>query len=73
MGYQVALAALELKRDMELSLTQNQVTATSPRQSRGLVGWVVDNTSIGAGTTVASYTGNTGTTDGTTAPSWSRS
>jgi hypothetical protein len=42
------------------------VTATSPRQLRGLVGWVVDNVDIGAGTTVASYTGNTGTTDGTT-------
>jgi hypothetical protein len=66
LGYQVSLAALELKRDQESSLTQNQVTATSPRQLRGLVGWVVDNVDIGAGTTVASYTGNTGTTDGTT-------
>lgn len=65
MGYQMALAALELKRDMELGLTQNNVTATSPRQSRGLLGWVVDNTSIGAGTTLASYTGNTAQTDGT--------
>jgi hypothetical protein len=65
MGYQMALAALELKRDMELGLTQNNVTATSPRQSRGLLGWVVDNVSIGAGTTVASYTGNTAQTDGT--------
>lgn len=65
MGYQMALAALELKRDMEFGLTQNNVTATSPRQSRGLLGWVVDNVSIGAGTTVASYTGNTAQTDGT--------
>jgi len=65
MGYQMALAALELKRDMELGLTQNNVTATSPRQSRGLLGWIVDNTSIGAGTTLASYTGNTAQTDGT--------
>lgn len=65
MGYQMALAALELKRDMEFGLTQNNVTATSPRQSRGLLGWVVDNTSTGAGTTLASYTGNTAQTDGT--------
>jgi hypothetical protein len=66
LGYQVSLASLELKRDMELGLTQNQVLATSPRQSRGLLGWVVDNTSKASDTTLASYTGNTGTTDGTT-------
>ena len=65
MGYQMALAALELKRDMELGLTQNNVTATSPRQSRGLLGWVVDNTSKASDTTLASYTGNTAQTDGT--------
>ena len=65
MGYQMAMKALELKRDMELGLTQNNVTGTSPRSSRGLLGWVVDNTSIGAGTTLSSYTGNTGQTDGT--------
>jgi hypothetical protein len=64
MGYQVALASLELKRDMELGLTQNDVLATSPRQSRGLLGWVVDNTSNGGGT-LASYTANTGNTNGT--------
>lgn len=65
MGYQMALAALELKRDMEFGLTQNNVTATSPRQSRGLLGWVVDNTSKASDTTLASYTGNTAQTDGT--------
>lgn len=65
LAYQLSLASLELKRDMEFGLTQNAVSATSPRQSRGLVGWVVDNVSIGAGTTVASYTGNTAQTDGT--------
>lgn len=65
LAYQLSLASLELKRDMEFGLTQNAVSATSPRQSRGLVGWVVDNTSIGAGTTVASYTSNTAQTDGT--------
>ena len=65
MAYQLSMASLELKRDMETGLTQNQTTATSPRQSRGLTGWIVDNANIGAGTTLASYTGNTGTTDGT--------
>lgn len=67
LAYQVSLASLELKRDMEFGLTQNDVSATSPRKSRGLVGWVVDNTSKDSGTTLASYTGNTGATDsGTT-------
>lgn len=65
MAYQLSLASLELKRDMELGLTQNNVTATSPRQSRGLLGWVVDNTSKASDTTLASYTGNTAQTDGT--------
>lgn len=66
MGYQLSLASLELKRDMELGLTQNNVTATSPRQSRGLLGWVVDNVNKALDTTLASYTGNTAQTDGTT-------
>jgi hypothetical protein len=66
MGYQTALASLEIKRDMELGLTQNDVSATSPRQSRGLLGWVVDNSSNGGGAYVAaSYTSNTGQTNGT--------
>ena len=65
MAYQLSMVSLELKRDMETGLTQNQVTATSPRQSRGLTGWVVDNTSKDSGTTLASYSGNTATTDGT--------
>lgn len=65
--YQVMLKGLELKRDIEFGLTQNDVTATAPRKARGLLGWTVDNTSKDAGTTLASYTGNTGVTDsGTT-------
>jgi hypothetical protein len=64
MAYQISLKGMELKRDMEFGLTQNDVTATSPRQSRGLLGWVVDNTSNGGGT-LASYTANTGNTNGT--------
>jgi len=64
MAYQMSLAALELRRDMESSATQLDVTATVPRQSRGLVGWVVDNVNRNGGT-LASYTGNTGRTKGT--------
>lgn len=64
MGYQVGLASLEIKRDMESSLCQLDVTATSPRQSRGLRGWVVDNVNNNGGT-LASYTSNTGYTAGT--------
>lgn len=64
LAYQLSLASLELKRDMELGLTQNDVLATSPRQSRGLRGWVVDNVNNNGGT-LASYTGNTGYTAGT--------
>jgi hypothetical protein len=66
MGYQTALKGLEIRRDMEFGITQNDVLATSPRKSRGLLGWAVDNVSKDAGTTLASYTGNTGVTDGTT-------
>jgi hypothetical protein len=64
LAYQMSLASLEIKRDMELGLTQNDVLATSPRQSRGLRGWVVDNVSNNGGT-LASYTANTGDTPGT--------
>lgn len=67
MNYQMALKGLELRRDIEFGLTQNDVTATAPRKSRGLLGWTVDNTSKDAGTTLASYSGNTAVTDsGTT-------
>lgn len=64
LAYQLSLASLELRRDMESSATQLDVTATAPRQSRGLVGWVVDNVNRNGGT-LASYTGNTGRTKGT--------
>ncbi|MEN9885685.1 MAG: hypothetical protein RL758_263 [Pseudomonadota bacterium] len=67
MGYQMAMASFELKRDMEFGLTQNNVASTSPRRSRGLVGWIVDNVDTGAGYVAASYTGNTAQTDGTLA------
>ena len=65
LAYQLSLASLELRRDMESSATQLGVTATSPRQSRGLIGWCVDNTNKASDTTLASYSGNTDKTDGT--------
>lgn len=64
LAYQLSLAALELRRDMESSATQLDVSATAPRQARGLVGWVVDNVDRNGGA-LASYTGNTGRTKGT--------
>ena len=64
LAYQLSLASLELKRDMESSATQLDVTATAPRQSRGLRGWVVDNVNNNGGT-LASYVSNTGYTAGT--------
>lgn len=65
MGYQMALRALELKRDMEFALTQNSTAGTSPRTSRGLVGWAGDNIDSGVGYAAPSYTANTAQTDGT--------
>jgi hypothetical protein len=64
LAYQLSLASAELKRDMEFDLTQRDVSATSPRASRGLRGWVVDNVNNNGGT-LASYTSNTGYTAGT--------
>lgn len=68
LAYQLSMISLELKRDMEFAITQNDVIGTSPRQSRGLRGWLVDNKSSGASYVAPSvYTGNgtTATTDGT--------
>lgn len=65
LAYQMTLSSLELRRDMESSATQLDVLATSPRQSRGLLGWVVDNTSVGVGNTLSNYINNTGNTNGT--------
>ena len=67
MAYQMSLAALELRRDMEFGLTQNSTAAASPRGTRGLVGWAGDNVDAGAGYVAPVYTTATGTaqTDGT--------
>lgn len=65
MGYQMAMSALELKRDMELGLTQNGTAATAPRTSRGLVGWAGDNVDAGVGYVAPNYVTNVAQTDGT--------
>ena len=60
LGYQVSLASLELKRDMETALCQNDLSVGgATRRSRGLRGWVVDNVNRNSGT-LASYTANGG-------------
>ena len=64
LAYQLSLASAEIKRDMEFGLTQNDVSATAPRKSRGLRGWVVDNVNNNGGT-LASYVNNTGYSTGT--------
>lgn len=68
LGYQLSLASLELKRDMEFGLTQNNVTATAPRQTRGLVGWMgdnVDGATAGTAYVAPNYVTNVAQTDGT--------
>lgn len=68
LGYQISLASLELRRDMESSLTQNTVTATSPRALRGLPGWAgdnVDGATAGTAYVAPDYVNNTAQTDGT--------
>lgn len=69
MAYQMSLSALELKRDIEFGLTQNNTAAASPRTTRGLIGWAGDNVDAGVGYAAPVYTTATGTaqTDGTQA------
>lgn len=67
LAYQMALKMKELKNDMEVALTQNNVTATSPRQLRGLPGWAGDNVDAGAGYVAPNYVTNVAQTDGTQA------
>lgn len=66
MVYQLAMISMELKRDMEVGLTSNNVTIAAPRQSRGLVGWAGDNTDAGVGYVAPNYITNVAQTDGTT-------
>jgi hypothetical protein len=69
LSYQITLKGEEIKRDMEVALTQNTVTvtgnATTARQLRGLEGWIKTNNSLGAGGAAPDYLTNTAPTDGT--------
>jgi hypothetical protein len=72
LAYQLSLKGLELRRDMETALTQNSTTvtgdATTPRQLRGLEGWIATNNSLSTGAVAGvapSYATNTAATDGT--------
>ena len=67
MGYQMSMASLELKRDIELGLTNNNIIGSTPRLSRGLVGWAGDNVDAGVGYVAPNYVTNTAQTDGTLA------
>lgn len=69
LAYQLSLKGLELKRDMEVALTQNATTVTGSstvaRQLRGLEGWVATNNDLGVGGAAPNYGTNTAATDGT--------
>lgn len=66
LAYQVSLRSLEMKRDMEFGLTQNNVASTTPRRSRGMVGWMdAANVDAGAGYVAPNYVTNVAQTDGT--------
>lgn len=65
MAYQMSLKSLELKTDIEFAITRNSVAATSPRQTRGMVGWLGDNINSGVGYVAPNYITNVTQTDGT--------
>lgn len=66
MAKQMALKSAEMKLDLEFALTRNGVSASGPRQMRGLVGWMVGaNVSSGAGYVAPNYVTNVAQTDGT--------
>ena len=66
LAYQVSLKSLEMKRDMEFGLTQNNVASTTPRRSRGMVGWMdAANVNAGAGYVAPNNVTNVAQTDGT--------
>ena len=54
MSYQISIRLGELKRDMEMALTQNQGSsagsASTPRSSASVESWITQYTSLGTGT-----------------------
>ena len=69
MAYQMSLAGLELRRDMEYACMQNTTGASSPRKFKGVPTWIGDNGDFGASGSAGVYTSTDGTavTDGTQA------
>lgn len=69
MGKQMAKASSELKRDIEVALTQNTTAvvgaAATARQTRGLEGWIATNNSLGVSGVAPNPITNTAPTDGT--------
>lgn len=69
MAKQMAKASAELKRDMEVALTQNTTavvgSASVARQLRGLEGWIKTNNSLGVSGAAPNPDTNTAPTDGT--------
>jgi hypothetical protein len=69
LNYQQLKKGKELKRDMELALTQNSTynvgAAATARQLRGLEGWIFTNDVLGAGGVSPVPSTNTAQTDGT--------
>lgn len=66
MAYQMSMIALELKRDIEVGLTQTRVGASSPRAVKGLPCWIGDNYDAWTGGTpyvAPVYTSTDGTTN----------
>ena len=71
LAYNMANASKELKRDMEVALTQNTTSnagnSTTARQCRGLEGWILTNIDAHTNYITGAYTTDPGTapTDGT--------
>lgn len=67
LAYQLSLASLELKRDIEYGLLQNGAGASSPRKVKGVATWISDNVDAGASWAAGAYntTDGTANTDGT--------
>lgn len=69
LAFQISLRSLELKRDIEVALTQNSTavvgSASVGRQTRGLEGWIATNVDLGVGGAAPNYVTNVAATDGT--------
>jgi hypothetical protein len=69
LAYQMANAGKEMKREAEFALTQNTTAvsgnSTTPRQLRGLEGWIATNNDLGATGVAPNPITNVAPTDGT--------